>query len=1046
MPIDVTVSCYIDWDDDGFDSGDEVLDVLTAQTAQGILSPDERLAEVGELTLLLDNTDRDYTPDYASGPHYGDLVPRKAVQLQATIDGATRPIWTGFITEIRPESQRFGTRVCEIIAQDRMRDYQDNEDIAIPIQEDAVADALINLIDAATYNSGAASGTLTFDGLLSDGDTVTVGEKVYTLKDTLTPLGYEVVNFSDRFNTQPTPGDHYYIDDTPLNLAAAINGDLSPGDAYYYDDDTPAHPFVVATVNHPSFGWRGTQDGGEDLDGGAIGATTRLGARIMLPLDVTRGVKTAVVLLKKTGSPTGNCTLAIRTEDRGTGFPNVASVIGSATRDVSTLSTSYEWVTFTFATPLAITGPAWAELRYDNSNGSNYISWGTDSTATTQRAAMAYYTYTTEVWASLSNTALIWFPAVVTLAANAQGAWGNSLALATTASNLTVSGAALSGGAQPSAFTSDYETGKQTFEYAGDAWPNGVNAMTALDEVVGSEHGLFVIDRAGNTVFKNTNFWFRARAEQITTTIDNTQAGLDNRTALDDMRNKVLVSFLGRRLQTGVRIGSAPPIRIFKKNVNDAGEPRWAYYQYRPAYTVPWRKTVAIRANDEDTGKPVGIKAIDPPVFDTNYRLNTRSDGSGTYGDERHNNKLTISWAIQGSTVDVTFENSFDVRGGWILDFYLTGTIVTYDEPRVFVATDETSVGAYGVRAYEHDLALPVDEEFARGLANHLLAQRKDPLTVVEAITFEPVTDVTGDLPADLIGYWKLNESSGTDIADSSAQSNDGVASNVTLGADGLGDGNTAATFNGSSSVVNVYSAGLAADFDGAEGMLNLWAKVSGSGVWTDAASRRGARFRADANNRISIFKSPTDNQLIARRVAGGSEIMLYGTSSATDWIMLTLTWSEADDALKFYINGALVDEASSLSAWSGALDSTTTTIGSQSTTPSEVWDGDLAHVALFDAPKTAAEIALIYDRQTRMSAAITGVQNLLDVDLFDLFAVSEYQTAYDGMMMVTGLEYAIDAERLTQAVAHVRALQFQYFVLDHATYSVLDGTNVLGI
>src|SRR3990170_6915704 len=108
-----------------------------------------------------------------------------------------------------------------------------------------------------------------------------------------------------------------------------------------------------------------------------------------------------------------------------------------------------------------------------------------------------------------------------------------------------------------------------------------------------------------------------------------------------------------------------------------------------------------------------------------------------------------------------------------------------------------------------------------------------------------------------LIGYWPLDEAAGAStVTDYSGQSNNGTPSNVTFGQAGIGDGRTSALFvPASSSYVNVYSAGLNTDFNGAEGTLAIWAKVSAAGVWTDAAFKRFVFLRADDNNYVNLEK-----------------------------------------------------------------------------------------------------------------------------------------------------------------------------------------------
>jgi hypothetical protein len=81
-------------------------------------------------------------------------------------------------------------------------------------------------------------------------------------------------------------------------------------------------------------------------------------------------------------------------------------------------------------------------------------------------------------------------------------------------------------------------------------------------------------------------------------------------------------------------------------------------------------------------------------------------------------------------------------------------------------------------------------------------------------------------------------------------------------------------------------------------------------------------------------------------------------TSSSTGWLYLVLTWDEAADEVKAYLNGEQVGSTlTGLSAWAGAL--AQALVGS-GVGGALVWDGCLAHAALWDVALTPDEIAEI--------------------------------------------------------------------------------------
>lgn len=221
------------------------------------------------------------------------------------------------------------------------------------------------------------------------------------------------------------------------------------------------------------------------------------------------------------------------------------------------------------------------------------------------------------------------------------------------------------------------------------------------------------------------------------------------------------------------------------------------------------------------------------------------------------------------------------------------------------------------------------------------------------------IDKVLATQPDDLIGYWVMGESSGTLAADSSPQGNDGTFTGVTLGQEGIGDGSTCPLFDGANDVVDIYSAGLAADFNVAEGALMAWLKVSAAGVWTDGAIRALINLEVDGNNRVRLYKNSTNNQLVAHYEANNVSEFVIHTISDTDWVHFLMTWSVAADQVKGYVAGSQVDTTkTALGTWVGALNSDRTAIGSgRVATPAEVFDGTEAHVALWKAPLAQALI-----------------------------------------------------------------------------------------
>ena len=216
--------------------------------------------------------------------------------------------------------------------------------------------------------------------------------------------------------------------------------------------------------------------------------------------------------------------------------------------------------------------------------------------------------------------------------------------------------------------------------------------------------------------------------------------------------------------------------------------------------------------------------------------------------------------------------------------------------------------------------------------------------------------------PAKLIAYWPLNETRGTtaDNAEGTA-ARDGDYTGVTL-ADAEGpDGQPVPLFDGTNDYCDIYSDSFRDAFDGSEGTLALFAKVENAGVLSDGTNRRAMNLLVDANNSIFCGRQSGANQINFVYEAGGVSEVNVITPGDTDWMHLAITWSAQADEVKFYYKGAQSGTtATGLGTWAGDLISSATLLGAATTVPGFVWQGWLAHAAVWTTPLTATEIAAL--------------------------------------------------------------------------------------
>lgn len=228
-------------------------------------------------------------------------------------------------------------------------------------------------------------------------------------------------------------------------------------------------------------------------------------------------------------------------------------------------------------------------------------------------------------------------------------------------------------------------------------------------------------------------------------------------------------------------------------------------------------------------------------------------------------------------------------------------------------------------------------------------------------IVWEYAEELADTYTTAIISQLPLWESSGATADDYSSNNRDGAysGSGVTYGETGIGDGRTSVKFTTTGAFVNWHSAGLSSAFNGAEGTIMLWAKVSAAGIWTDAAQHDLIHIRVNGSNFIRIAKTTTNNRLEYNYMAGGTQEQFRREgSNETGWMHICLTWSKSNERCRMYFNGSEVANTATLGVFAGTLDATQVCIGNANTSGATAWSGWLAHAVLLNREATAAEVA----------------------------------------------------------------------------------------
>lgn len=213
------------------------------------------------------------------------------------------------------------------------------------------------------------------------------------------------------------------------------------------------------------------------------------------------------------------------------------------------------------------------------------------------------------------------------------------------------------------------------------------------------------------------------------------------------------------------------------------------------------------------------------------------------------------------------------------------------------------------------------------------------------------------------MAYWPLNDPSGSTALNLANAALSGTYTGVTLAQ--AQPPFTCPYYDGANDYANIYSAALNTAWNRLETSFAIWGKVYDSAVWSDGVARRLLNLVTNPiTEGIILRKGVSANSLyVASLIGGTTKAVSPGSISTTGWFHLAVTVSKTADQVKVYYNGAQNGSTQTgLGASSGNnLLSTNCCIGAENTSPGNVWNGWLAHAALWNRPLSAAEVANLY-------------------------------------------------------------------------------------
>jgi hypothetical protein len=211
--------------------------------------------------------------------------------------------------------------------------------------------------------------------------------------------------------------------------------------------------------------------------------------------------------------------------------------------------------------------------------------------------------------------------------------------------------------------------------------------------------------------------------------------------------------------------------------------------------------------------------------------------------------------------------------------------------------------------------------------------------------------------PANLIGYWQLNETSGpTAVNSEGTAARNGTYQGVTLNNSIGPDGQPVGLWDGVNDICLNTTASLISAFNDEELTMAIWVKMFNAGVWTDAANRTAFRCYTDGNNYLRMKKPTNANRFDYQTNVGGIlDQRLKSGISETAWFHAALTRSIAADEVKAYYNGIQHGATlTGLGTWVGALMHANIGADGIGSNPFHGW---LAHAAAWSTPLAAPQV-----------------------------------------------------------------------------------------
>lgn len=798
----LTFSVAIDFDGDGSfttvqSTALQVTDdisrfVKDVSITLGNSKPDDLVAAVGSCTIRLDNKSKYFSPANTASPLYGKLTPNKAVLIKVN-DGVNS--WTrfaGFTLDFTPTSGERLERECTVTCTDYLGKLQAYQ-LSMPIVTGKTGDILAKLVVNAAINP-LYYRVVVYDSVAPvDGDYVVVNGVTFTFRSVVAVANDVLIDTT--FRAREVSFE---------NLRKAMNGEGGSGTLYHAATTRSAYSIASmypshyqsclddAPVRYHRLGEaagttmydygtntaHGTYNGGFTL--GVSGAMSLFDADKAVTFNGTTGYGSMPTLelygrsftiefwFNASAAPSinqdifsahsafvANQAFYIRYNDTGNGlisanFYSGASVSSGAI-SVSTwyfITITYDSITSTLSlyTNGTLTASTTSAGPYSGTSPTltlaSYPAAGTFTKGTLDEFKLYLNSLSATAVSNHYSSAANYFGVLMT--SLLPGSLGT---LTYSSSGLTTNDIIVSAlDALPTVTT--YETGVETFDYAGDNWGDErTNALSAITEVTQSEQGWFYQDIDGLLYWRNRNYPFTRYAATVVATF-NKDALPSGGTLVERIKNRVVVSYRPRSsITSGVVAQAKNTISVPGTAADNGSEKRLSSKVVGNSLGLVKNgensKTVDLDYRDESTGAKMAVTALTiPPVASTDWTAGeqTSGDNNGYYNNYNYLNFLVQNLGTKARiTITNTATGTLKIFG-----LQLRGTGLAKYEQTQIIREDSTSVAAYARRVMTVTLPLPVQQTYAEALAEYLLNRYSSPAFEIDKIAFGNRINVDG--------------------------------------------------------------------------------------------------------------------------------------------------------------------------------------------------------------------------------------------------------------------------------------------------------------